>query len=1448
MTIVRVVLGRFLRDLDKHPSLGARIISALGALCGALSLGAVAGLAQAQGPCSGSALGIARACLWLKADDGVLEPGGTVDIWRDQSRSDMHVAHVAGSNSPRVIAGSATTGINFNPSVRFSELDQFVGRDDSTLGESPDEVNVFFVSRTEARSTPILFTHTKTRNPRLSLHWDRLDGAIIWNYGRCGQGRDCAPNRTHARPPGGRSTPGGVAQSSDQVRVSTPFALDVPHLGLVTHNVSANKAEIVVNAKTLAHSTASPLRTNHLNTTRIGGEEGESETSAYRGQIAEFLEFKRRLSSAERTRVHSYLALKYGLTLGWTELEGRAYKNGADMPVYSHHDYWNSIVGIGRDDATGLHQRVARSTQKLAGDSVVWMVHGDALLSIATTADFTSANSARPPLTNDQYLVLGDNDGAIDRLSADALGQSGNRIARVWRAQNTGYVASVYLGFAAAALQANFPDTKTGYLLVSSDASFSTATTTSYALNRVTLNGAEVLTPVTEAGGSVLRAVPIPDGAYISLGHRPCGASAFGVSHLCIWLDAGTGAGSGAVSSWTARAGDIKTQPHKTAHAGVSKVDNALNFNPVLRYSGANGSQYLSGEFNGRPQYAPTMLSVAVPRVALGCCRSLFSTAPAGGPGLYNDGTSMGMDSAAGWRSTPVSVDQPVLIRTRQAAANTTDNGEVYKNGLLGRLSGTIQPVSSASSRFQVGGRTWDFDGRVFVGDIAEFMYYDANTLGDAKLNQIESYLALKYGLTLGTGANPVNYVGSGGGVVWTGHSTYQNRVFGIGRDSVGLDQRVSKSVATEAVLTLATTADFRSANVQHGKRRTALNAGQYLVLGDNNGAVHALTAGAMGRSANRFARVWRVQNTGTVERVYLGLDAADVTFPVSNTQPRHMFVESGADADGTFPASRSTAYLLSNTLPDFTDFWVPVASADSTTPMALTIPDGSYLSYGIHVRLPKITLTVQSRGGVGKFDFSGTNGFAPSSATTAGEMRPAALSNPAQELLNPGVAVVITQTMPGAEWSIEAVSCIDTYAATTGNPAGAVIGQLSGSRQFTILAAHVKEGTQLQCTVVNRRGSALHTISGNVFIDNGAGGGAANDGLMNGGEAAHGNVALNLSDCADTATIWDSTRTSGDGRYSLRVPHGTRADHVCVVQVAAGDYLGTRRRADVVGLNRNTVRVPYAGASVDNVHLGTVPRSRLLHDGNRVGMSGSAVDFPHRFIAGTAGALTLSLTNAQATPAVASWSEVLYRDANCNAQLEADDRLLGSSLSLAVTANQHVCVIVRQFVPAGLYEGATRQFQVQAALIWANDGTMIETLENRDHTQVSDQALRLYNEVRNVSADAALTPARSEVWSTSNSAKPGETLEYRITFTNIALEPISGLVIHSATPHHTTFVTAQCPDAMPAGMACAPPSSTVSPATAPVAGGNGTIRWVFSGDLPSAGSGAVRYRVKLDE
>jgi len=105
---------------------------------------------------------------------------------------------------------------------------------------------------------------------------------------------------------------------------------------------------------------------------------------------------------------------------------------------------------------------------------------------------------------------------------------------------------------------------------------------------------------------------------------------------------------------------------------------------------------------------------------------------------------------------------------------------------------------------------------------------------------RIESYLAVKYGITMGTTASPVSYSASDGTTIWTGSGTYQNDVHGIGRDNGtgawGLNQLSSKSEnpGTDILILQSGSSFTTPTNAQTG---TALTNLQFFMTGHNGSA-----------------------------------------------------------------------------------------------------------------------------------------------------------------------------------------------------------------------------------------------------------------------------------------------------------------------------------------------------------------------------------------------------------------------------------------------------------------------------------------------------------------------------------------------------------------------------------------------------------------------------------
>lgn len=132
--------------------------------------------------------------------------------------------------------------------------------------------------------------------------------------------------------------------------------------------------------------------------------------------------------------------------------------------------------------------------------------------------------------------------------------------------------------------------------------------------------------------------------------------------------------------------------------------------------------------------------------------------------------------------------------------------------------------------------------------------------------NKVDSYLAIKYGITLDQ-TIPKNYVNSSGTIIWdaTSNSGFKNDIAGIVRDDFStLNQVMSKSVNSNAEPILSLSAiPITNLNDTHAVANVFDKNNQSLVWGNN--AVRGFTNFTNPIDANithRLSRIWKAQTT----------------------------------------------------------------------------------------------------------------------------------------------------------------------------------------------------------------------------------------------------------------------------------------------------------------------------------------------------------------------------------------------------------------------------------------------------------------------------------------------------------------------------------------------------------------------------------------------------------
>lgn len=235
--------------------------------------------------------------------------------------------------------------------------------------------------------------------------------------------------------------------------------------------------------------------------------------------------------------------------------------------------------------------------------------------------------------------------------------------------------------------------------------------------------------------------------------------------------------------------------------------------------------------------------------------------------------------------------------------------------------------------------------------NIAEIIMYNV-TPSALNKNKIESYLALKFGLTRGgnTGtAATFNYLSSAGTTIWnkTTNSGFNRDIAGIGRDDASaLFQKQSISVNNNEPVTIG----LVSINSSNQTNANAFTNDQSFLIWGNNGLLNQVTSNPVcfanlpvGIYAH-IERVWKSQNTNFTQNTTVGFETSMlVAFtPVSNL--RLLVDNDGVDwTDATIITGavingsrvEFSGVTLNSTKPFFT-----LATITPLTPLPVTILD----------------------------------------------------------------------------------------------------------------------------------------------------------------------------------------------------------------------------------------------------------------------------------------------------------------------------------------------------------------------------------------------------------------------------------------------------------------------------------------------------------------------------
>nr|WP_315213605.1 LamG-like jellyroll fold domain-containing protein [uncultured Flavobacterium sp.] len=246
----------------------------------------------------------------------------------------------------------------------------------------------------------------------------------------------------------------------------------------------------------------------------------------------------------------------------------------------------------------------------------------------------------------------------------------------------------------------------------------------------------------------------------------------------------------------------------------------------------------------------------------------------------YAVGTTNGPGNGYGVAQigTSISYSTAGIINASNNATNNGTNLSFNANTLTTSVSDSGNFTTVTNSQYWIG-RSEGWDGSL-DGRVAEIITLDTRAT-DAQRSNIQSYLAIKYGITLGVNGTSMNYTNSDENPIWnrnTGiaaNDIFNFDIAGIGRDDISkLNQKQSKSINTSDDITIGLT-DIYTTNTANPN--TFDTDKKFLVWGNNHGTLAAQPAVIVNISSGitspstlvsdvsfiSVGRTWKVVETG---------------------------------------------------------------------------------------------------------------------------------------------------------------------------------------------------------------------------------------------------------------------------------------------------------------------------------------------------------------------------------------------------------------------------------------------------------------------------------------------------------------------------------------------------------------------------------------------------------
>ena len=848
-----------------------------------------AGLMFLINPVSGLPGGVSSPTLWIKADLGVTPTteGSVVTGWRNYNNS----ANLSQSTSStyRPIYRTTTNLINFNPTVEFDGVNDYLNTSSNHGVSGTSPFTDFAVARRLSQNTEddiwgqaSVASNSASHSMTQNALTQNINSTAYFKYG------------------------------TNTINLNTPFLVGL-------NRYAQNSFQLFYNGTTDGSLGSIPtftgsFRTN--NSLRIGSRAVSNRS--FHGQIGEVIIYSSSLSDAAMNRINSYLALKYGISLN--DGTGSQYIASDGSTIFWNHTlntgYNYGIFGIGKDDGSTLHQRISRSS------------HTNDIVTLSSDFDFTNPNFYHQIIVNDlSFVLIGNNNALISAESSEIDNNLyASRISREWKVQTTNFTDTVCLKFDGFA---STPLYKVYLIKKNNNSDFSTGITEVGALN---------------ANGEI-SGVTFSNNDYFTLAFRSCAPGGV-TQNLQFWVkaDEGTILNGNKISQWIDLTGNNRDllQVNDAQRPTLNPV--GQNFNPTIQFNAAE-SQF----FNRNSNF--NIFSAAYSIYFVGYSsdgQRVFITidepAPSLSSGLHIE--SNGTNLRFLHRNPPGMGGGDNLIEGNCSNVfnnifsfyrNSNTKHKFNVNGLPSLLATINQPGFTLGQITDMTvGQLGDQNSRFLNGSIAEILIY--NTDNETDKAKIESYLALKYGVSQNDGIG-TNYVASDGTTIFwnaTANSGFNYDIFGIGRDDRScLHQKQSRSANNDPFFSLYymmnESTEFPISNLLNPA--SIPNNYNFLMFGNNNGDIaewyryNEMPPFLI----SRIERIWKVQKTGSLNNTMIAINTTDLPL---NT--------------GDLPI-----YLIVSSSPTLQDAeYYPMELMGSNWRIAYNFENNTYISFGYGVNL----------------------------------------------------------------------------------------------------------------------------------------------------------------------------------------------------------------------------------------------------------------------------------------------------------------------------------------------------------------------------------------------------------------------------------------------------------------------------------------------------------------